>query len=200
MHISLAHATTGPAAEQAADSEESGELERLQGHVMVPVHDTAVFVSHVGECSDRLTHLSEQYRLFYPRELREALTEVSDRLAQALNEFEDLVQTCPRYDATEPIVFSLAQLKGKKGKGKGKDSPADDGKGKGKGPADHGKGKGKDVHTPVVKAKAVAKAKAKSAEVGLHMDEDTQVDSLTLLEMIAESAMSGVSEAGSDAD
>ena len=96
-----------PAATNAAAEEPA-----LEGHVMVPIKACADILNAAGNCGVRLLWITEQFGTLMPPEIVEAIDEVGNRLNKKSDEFERVVQGCPRYDASLPCVGVLTPHRG----------------------------------------------------------------------------------------
>ena len=96
-----------PAATNAAATEPD-----LEGHVMVPIKACADILNASGNCGGRLLWITQQFGTLIPEEIVEAIDEVGNRLNAKSDEFERVVQGCPRYDASLPCVGVLTPHRG----------------------------------------------------------------------------------------
>ena len=96
-----------PAASNAA-----AENPDLEGHVMVPIKACADILNAAGNCGGRLLWITQQFGPLIPPEIAAAIDEVGNRLTERGDEFERVVQGCPRYDASLPCVGVLTPHRG----------------------------------------------------------------------------------------
>lgn len=84
----------------------------LEGHVMLPVKACADMINAVGPCGDRLLWTTQNFGQLIPPEIKRAIDEVGNRLNTKVDEFDRVVQGCPRYEASLPCVGVLTPHRG----------------------------------------------------------------------------------------